>query len=159
MNEKFAGSQFAESLKADRGGKLNIHIVGEEGDDKFWGILGGKPAKIKTAKEGGDDGEIKAKKPCLFHLSDSSGKLSFQKVAEENQFSKSLLNGNDVFILDSGATIYIWIGAKASQDERKSAMKSALDYTKSNNIASNKVSFARVSEGVEPDGFLAFFKK
>ena len=43
----------------------------------------------------------------------------------EGSISKSLLDPNDVFILDDGAECFVWIGAAASAGERKSAMSHA----------------------------------
>lgn len=50
-------------------------------------------------------------------LSDASGTLQFTEVAS-GTVHKSALNDHDVFVFDTGAEIFVWIGRGASQQER-----------------------------------------
>jgi len=56
--------------------------------------------------------------------------MKFEKVATGN-FSKSAVNEDDVFIIDNGQVIYVYIGEKASQNERQNALIYAHNYLKS----------------------------
>eukprot|EP00658_Telonema_sp_P-2_P034503 TRINITY_DN25190_c0_g3_i1.p1 TRINITY_DN25190_c0_g3~~TRINITY_DN25190_c0_g3_i1.p1 ORF type:complete len:116 (+),score=30.87 TRINITY_DN25190_c0_g3_i1:77-424(+) len=44
------------------------------------------------------------------------------KVSEKGKLSRKLLDSNDVFVLDSGFHVYIWLGKKASAAERVKSM-------------------------------------
>ena len=43
--------------------------------------------------------------------------MTFTEVAS-GTVSKSLLDGNDVFVFDTGAEIFVWIGSGASAAEK-----------------------------------------
>jgi hypothetical protein len=107
----------------------------ESGKDlaDFWKAIGGQ-GPVKTAEEGGDDLEHeKATEKKLFQLSDASGKLEFKEVGKGAAIKRSMLDSNDVFILDTGAEVYAWIGKGASPDEKKKAMQFAQDYLQKHN--------------------------
>lgn len=157
--EKFAGTQYAQALKSERHSKLQIISCDESGDDEFWKLLGGKPAAIKSAVEGGDDTAVQSKKKVLYHLSDASGSMVFNKVLDGEVFKYSLLDGNDVYIVDAGTTIFIWIGLKASPQERKQSMTHATQYAQQQKYDMNKLCIVRVSQGLEPDAFMRHFSK
>lgn len=40
----------------------------------------------------------------------------------EGELSQDLLDPNDVFIVDDGKKLFVWIGSGASPDEKKNAM-------------------------------------
>ena len=60
----------------------------------------------------------------------------------------------DVFILDNTNEVWVWIGAKASANEKKSALQTATNY-----LVENKkpiqTPVMRVVEGAENEYFLA----
>jgi len=60
--------------------------------------------------------------------SDKTGKLTCSKVAEGSKIKINLLDSNDVFILDEGFQVFVWVGKSASPEERKNAMVSAVNY-------------------------------
>ena len=59
--------------------------------------------------------------PSLFRLSDEGGKLEFSLVSE-GSLSRSSLDSKDVFIADTGKSLFVWVGKGASTDEKKNAM-------------------------------------
>jgi len=129
--ERTKGAALARAIDDERKGLPKIEVY-TEGDadipDVFWSTLGGKgtiaPPLAKTAP-------TKSEK-VLFKLSDASGKFSFTQVAT-GKISKKLLDTNDAFILDLGFEVYVWIGLKASPNERKQAFGFATDYLAKNN--------------------------
>jgi len=153
--EKQKGAQLSRAIIDERKGKPKITVL-EEGDKEpeFWQMLGGMGA-IKTAEEGGDDNEAeKSGTKALFHLSDASGSLEFKQVATGSQCKKSLLISDDVFILDTGAEVFAWIGKGASTNEKAKALSFAQDYlTKYNRPAYTPIS--RILEGGENEVFHA----
>jgi len=146
-------------LKKERNGKpVSVVLDDLEDNDKFWGILGGKPNASKGEKLGpatSDDIKIEKCK-FLFEVSDKSGALKMTKVGE-GAVKKSMLITDEVFILDIGHTIYSWIGKGASKAERANGIKFATDYLKSVPSRSQHTPITRVMEGAEPRGFLSEF--
>lgn len=157
--EKMKGAQLTRALKDERKGLPAILVLEEGHKDSdmadFWTGLGGEGA-IKSAAEGGDDLEAeKATDKRLFRLSDASGKIEFTQIAT-GAVKRSMLDSNDVFILDTGAEVFAWIGKGASVQEKKKAMQFAQDYlTKFNRPAFIPIS--RVLEGGENEVFESSF--
>jgi len=152
-SEKQKGAQLSRALVDERKGKAKVYVL-EEGDKEpeFWKILGGE-GPIKSAEEGGDDNEAeKGGVKTLFHLSDASGKMVFKQVATGSQCKKNLLNSDDVFILDTGAEVFAWIGKGASVEEKSKALSYAQDYLKNFNRPAY-LPICRILEGSENSVF------
>jgi len=161
--EKSKGAQLTRAIVDERKGQAKITVI-EEGEKdspkEFWTLLGGQPSSIKTAEEGGDDTEAEnkaAEEKRLFRLSDASGKLEFTEIAKGKAIKRNMLDPNDVWIMDTGAEVFAWIGKGASADEKKKAMHYAQDYlTKFNRPL--YLPIARVLQGGENDVFEAAFQ-
>jgi len=131
--EKMKGAQLTRAMADERKGLPKVHVI-EEGDKtsdagEFWKLLGGEKP-IKSASEGGSDEEAEAanaKIRKLFRLSDATGKMEFTEVAS-GKISRKLLDNNDVFVFDSGAEVFAWIGSKATSAEKKKSMSYAQEY-------------------------------
>jgi gelsolin len=54
-------------------------------------------------------------------VSDETGSLEMSLVSE-GELAMSMLDTNDVFIVDTGKQLFVWIGNGASRDENKNAM-------------------------------------
>jgi len=73
--------------------------------------------------------------PEILRVSDErTGHLEMTQVATGQHLRKDMLDKDDVFLVNSGTALYVWIGSGASVDERKQAMTYAHNYlqTKSN---------------------------
>jgi len=146
--EKQKGAQLCRALKDERKGLAKINVLEEKDQDKeFWDLIGTGP--IKTAEEGGNDDEAeKSDYKILFQLSDASGTMEFKEVGKGNSCKLALLDSNDVFILDTGAEVFAWIGKGASVQEKSKALSFAQDYlTKYNRPVSLPI--CRILEGGE----------
>jgi len=156
--EKMKGAQLCRAIADERKGLPKIQVLEEGGKDlgEFWTLLGGI-TKIKSAEEGGDDSEHeKGSEKILFRLSDASGKLEFKEAGRGKDIKKAMLDSNDVFILDTGAEVFAWIGKGASVDEKKKAMQYAQDYLNKFNRPSF-ISITRILEGGENEVFNSSF--
>jgi len=156
--EKMKGAQLSRALVDERKGLPKIHVFEENGKDlaPFWKAIGGQ-GPVKSAEEGGDDAEHeKSSDKILFRLSDASGKLDFKEVAKGAAVKRNMLQSADVFVLDTGAEVFAWIGRGSSVGERKSAMQYAQDY-----LVKFKrplyLPISRVLEGGENEVFEAAF--
>ncbi|EFA75226.1 severin [Heterostelium album PN500] len=129
-SERIKASQLATQIKDERKGLPKVQVF-TDGDsdipDEFWKLLGGKGPIGSFVHH--DDGPKIEK--TLFKLSDASGKLIFSQVAK-GKISKKSLDTNDVFILDLGYEVFIWVGLKSNANEKKSAFKFATDYLQQN---------------------------
>jgi gelsolin len=156
--EKMKGAQLTRALVDERKGLPKIQVLEEGGKDlgDFWKALGGM-GPVMSAEEGGDDAEHeKGSEKKLFRLSDASGKLEFTEVSKGPMVKRSQLDSSDVFILDTGAEVFAWIGKGASVQEKKKAMSFAQDYlTKFKRPLFMPI--ARILEGGENEVFEAAF--
>uniref|UniRef100_A0A914DAV3 Gelsolin-like domain-containing protein n=1 Tax=Acrobeloides nanus TaxID=290746 RepID=A0A914DAV3_9BILA len=94
--------------------------------------------------------------PKLFQVSNESGKMHVEEIAE---FSQEDLDGDDVMMLDVLDQIYVWIGTGANQEERKHAEEAAKKYLATDSIPRPKKASTKVIKQKEesPD-FKKYFK-
>jgi hypothetical protein len=160
--EKMKAGQVVKAMRDERGGKpvCTMHAEGEKDPDlaDFWKALGGEGA-VKSAAEGGVDAEA-AKTALserkLLRVSDASGGKLQCTTVKTGSFEKSNLDTNDVFIVDTGSEVFVWVGKKSSQTEKKNALGCAQKYiTENNRLAYLPIS--RVLEGGENPIFNSLF--
>jgi hypothetical protein len=159
--ERNKGGTFASALKDQNHSRQTIVSLEDGGKDdnaEFWGALGGK-GRIKTAAEGGSDldadsGKTHGLKQVL-RVSDASGQLKFVKVAE-GKFGRQVLKSEDVFIVDSGYDIFVWIGKGSTAQERKGGMSYAQTYLNESGRPSY-LPISKLNEGVILPSFDAVF--
>jgi len=129
--ERSKGATLTQAIESERDGHASNRVVDEGHEDEdFWKHIGGKGA-VAPASAGGSDVEYEAKHKgdrVLYRLSDASGKLEFKQIAKGADVKKGLLDSSDVFILDTGAEVFAWVGKNASTVEKKKALGIAQDY-------------------------------
>jgi hypothetical protein len=155
--EKSKGGALAHNIVSGRQGKAKLI---PDIDADFWKILGGSEKDVKPAntdlKPEVEDMAVDAEKLILYRLSDATGKITFTKV-HEGKVNGSMLDSNDVFILDGKAQLFVWVGKGASHGEKSQAMKFAEQYMKENNRP-NTLPVTRISEGQVHHVFGALIK-
>ncbi|XP_050677271.1 gelsolin-like [Leptidea sinapis] len=147
----------------DHSGRGNIDIIdpySNEGDvAKFFTALGsGDQDSVSDAEEGGDDEEFErgaSKEVVLNEISDSSGAMQIRKLS--GPYTKEVLDTKECYILDTGSSIYVWIGKQSNGKEKSEAMKKAQHYLEANNYP-NWVHISKVVEGIEPTAFKQHFQ-
>ena len=120
--EKAKAGSSAHNLASARHGKATVK---NDPDDAFWAALGGEgPVAPETdcVAESEEPGE-----GVLYRLSDASGSLACSETAR-GDIKKSMLDSADVFLLDAGREVFVWIGSGASDAERCNAMSTATAY-------------------------------
>eukprot|EP00472_Partenskyella_glossopodia_P001872 CAMPEP_0197517614 /NCGR_PEP_ID=MMETSP1318-20131121/2629_1 /TAXON_ID=552666 /ORGANISM="Partenskyella glossopodia, Strain RCC365" /LENGTH=394 /DNA_ID=CAMNT_0043067319 /DNA_START=66 /DNA_END=1247 /DNA_ORIENTATION=- len=127
--EKRQAGEFLRDLKKTRQGNAQTHIIdqkapGAVSDDRaFWALLPGR-GKIKSAERGGSDAREHEFIPQLWRLQEASfGRLKLVMVTEQKSIERARLITKDVFILDTGFHVHVWIGKKASHKEKRSGMR------------------------------------
>jgi gelsolin len=119
--EKFKASAICTALDSERNGKSEIITI-EEGENKeeFFKLLEGdgeiSPAIERKSQEDFEN--------VMYKLSDESGQLVMSKV----DYAKSSLNSKDVFIIDIGYEVIVWIGKDTSGNERNFSFVLAQKY-------------------------------
>ena len=111
--EKFNGARVCESIKEERNGKPKIIELEENTrDQEFWKILGGD--SLKSDSHPIPQTSTNSIEKFMFRLSDEKGILEL----EETKFNKNVLSSKDVFFVDVGNILYIWIGINSSKNEK-----------------------------------------
>lgn len=123
-DEKFKAAALVQKLESDRSGKCTTDVL--DGHS----ISSAHPC-MKHFKEGTSK-EKAAKVPSekvIFRLSDAEGDIKFDEILR-GSLDRSLLESKDVFIVDDGEEVFVWVGGEASVDERKNSLSYAHDYLK-----------------------------
>jgi len=139
-----------------RGRAKDVHIDGFEDESKeydaFWDYFGGKPEKLKPMEE-----QVVADVPMkMIKISDDDGTLKCTEILE-GALDSSKLESDDAFILDTGISIYLWIGKTAKTSEKREAMAHVHQYIIENKRPYN-IPVCRVLEGSEPKHFNAMME-
>jgi gelsolin len=162
MFEKRKAVEIIAALREDRNGRVGVTVMdGLEDNTKFWETLGQAGGAVPASSALApitEDVEKKYDGPKrLFKLSDSSGNLEMNMVGEgKGKILKSKLDMTDVFILDIGTQIYVWIGKKASKQERANGIKSGVAYLASSGRPAD-TPVQRITQGRETDAFWGEF--
>jgi len=121
-----------------------------ENEDVFWTTLG---VDAESVLKSSDDAFNKpVLDPRLFHITP-------KRVFEIFNFQKSDLVTEDVMFLDSGDEVYVWIGAKADEEEKSEGLEMAkkyLDADPTYRNADNCIVIV-VKENEEPSSFTSIF--
>lgn len=125
-DEKFKAAQYLQQLESERNGRCVTEAVEEKDVDEAHSFMKLLPDLQKKEKKQKDQADANFQ-PCVFKLSDESGKLSFAKVAE-GKFPKSALGEEDAYVIDNGRDLYVYVGKGASGNEKKNAMVYAHNY-------------------------------
>jgi gelsolin len=155
--EKVKAAELLQAIEGEREGVAHGRVVAESDDDaEFFALLGDKGA-IADAAAGGSDVEAeKQNEAVLLRLSDSSGKFEFKELAKGIKVKRNLLDSSDVFVLFTGASVYAWVGKKASVGEKKNALQFAQEYVAKAGLPPH-TPVARILEGGENEVFEDFF--
>ncbi|KZZ88833.1 Gelsolin [Ascosphaera apis ARSEF 7405] len=97
-------------------------LAGEEEEPEQDSFSAPRPISFRGSRAvGSDDASTPPLK--LFKLSDESGRLRFDLVKEAESLSKGDFEGDAIFVVDTGKTLWAWEGANASHKEKASWLK------------------------------------
>ncbi|KAI0189601.1 hypothetical protein EV127DRAFT_105905 [Xylaria flabelliformis] len=96
----------------------------------------------------------------LWRLSDASGALEFDVVKEGNNMTKSDLESNDIFLLDTGNSVWVWQGSEASRVEKAIWIKVAEAYVRHTNgaTATGEAHVLPIAKAVDGNESAAFWR-
>nr|XP_018917887.1 PREDICTED: advillin-like [Bemisia tabaci] len=132
------------------------HLVLYEGQEKetFWEDIGGRD--IYSDKRLPEN-PVHCLSPRLFCCSSPCGYL---KVEEVVHYQQTDLMPEDIMIMDTWETLFIWIGAEANQEEKRSCIQLAIEYLKSDPSGRDvKIPIVLIKQGHEPPVFTSFFAR
>jgi gelsolin len=137
------------------------HGVCDIQDKDFWGYLGGE-GEIGPAVP--DDAEMEEFTPILFQVDGDPTKALDQvgtgtplkKGQHEACLQKAALDDSNVYLVDAGWEIFIWIGSGAETTEKVAAMGAADRYAEMEPRA-KYLPVTIVKSGKECDEFLSYF--
>jgi gelsolin len=147
--ERNKGGELVRALRSERHGKPSETYL-DVGDNmsEWWAYF---PEKGEIPEAIPDTVQPMPKK--MFQLSDASGSMTMTEVP----LDKKKLDSNDVFIVDCGHEVFVWIGKGASKDEKKKGMTYATDYLSKNGRSLN-IPISSLIEGSENASFNNAFK-
>ncbi|KAF5380713.1 hypothetical protein D9757_007053 [Collybiopsis confluens] len=124
--EKFKAAEFVRSLVETRKGASNVTVFDEggHGTGTFLSEFGEDATIHREERLPSADESLSAAK--LFRISDATGQPTFAAV--DPPISRSSLSSNDAFLLDSGSSMHVWIGAQSSLTEQRLALQYAQKY-------------------------------
>lgn len=149
----------------ERSGQAVIHVLEDGKSDAateklFWEKMGCAKTVIRNSASGISDEEFSRKGAdavFLYHVSDASGKLAITPVTAR-PLTKDMLNSSDCYVLDVvGSNLFAWVGKGATNNEKITASKMALDFIKSKGYP-QWTPFTRVVENGETPLFKQNFK-
>ena len=118
----------------------------------FWKGLGGKGDYTKQL-----DLNKPILEPRLFHCVElKSGNVSAREMFN---FTKKDLVTDDIMILDSGDEVYVWVGAKANDNEKQKSLEMAKKYLDKDPTERDQTNslILTIKEGQEPSSFTCIF--
>lgn len=149
-HENNSCKEVAESLGV---GVDNEVAEGEE-PDEFWDHLGGQDTYRSSPEL-----ITESKYPLrLFECCDASGNFVVDEIMGD--FRKEDLNENNVMLLDTWTTLFVWIGDAATENEQTEAVETAKKYLDLDTTvrSSETVPIIRIKQGSEPLSFVGFFQ-
>ena len=127
---------------------VNIEEEGEP--DEFWSALGGKGEYPKLPP-----GQPVPSDPRLFQCTNRFGAFTVEEIQD---FTQEDLLDDDVYMLDVGTCVYLWIGLNANLDEKQKSMDMAKQYNASATDGRDPdVPIVKVNMGQESGMFTQFF--
>jgi len=146
----------ASGFEKSQAGALSHNLANTEGrqvtrqesdvdDDheEFWNLLGGKEEIMEA-----DDSRVAdiplVQEPVMFKVNDDANELSIDSIP----FDKESLCSDDAFLIDIGATVFVWLGRGSTKREKQEAMRMAQTYFR-NLQKGETTNVIRVMEGQE----------
>lgn len=131
--------------------------------EPFWNLLG-TDGEIGPAEDG--DENVQEFAPTLFRITDDYRVLHVAEAEKvrrgaasavvQHKIDQSLLDDDDVFLLDAGWDVYLWIGNGSDKEEKVAGLAKADEYLQSTPRTAN-LPLTIIKSGWETPDFLEFF--
>jgi gelsolin len=150
--ERNQANTWAETLCTN--GTVVTIEAGEE-TEAFWSHFPDGAGDIAATADGLEDADVVPFQPALFQLTPDGAK----PVAS---VTRSALDSSDVFLLDAGWALYVWMGAQADRTERLGAMAWAQAYCQKDSpdvLRTEHLPLQLLKDGYETEKFWSYFSE
>lgn len=128
-------------------------IEGQEKED-FWKLVGGKGEYSNNPRLVNMQ-SVEIPDPRLYQASNASGCFQVQEILA---FTQQDLVTDDVFILDAGDNVYVWVGEDSRAEEKTMAMDTAIEYVETDPSGRDPgTPIFMVKQGYEAPDFVGYF--
>ncbi|KAK2720743.1 hypothetical protein QYM36_004582, partial [Artemia franciscana] len=154
----------AQKIKAEHGGSIIVfvedgqeHLLPSAEREKFNSLLNLKEKDLSPVVSDEVTDKERSSEIKLYQCTDESGTLKITEVKTAPLYQTDL-NSQDVYIIDNlPAAVFVWVGKKASKQERSESMRNVQAYIKKKNYPSS-TRIVRVLDSGEPVEFKSLFK-
>jgi hypothetical protein len=155
---KIATNAWAEKMCTE--GTVSVLDQGDDDDAEFWGYLGDGEMGAPVS----DEEELEEFEPALYRVDRDASKALDQvstgtplkKGHHQPCLQKQALDDSDVFLVDAGWEVFIWIGKGADTSEKIAAMGAA-DRLAETEPRVKHLPVTIVKSGAETPEFLNYF--
>ena len=152
-SERNKANSWSESL-CTNGTAVTMDQGSDDTDPTFWSYFPDSDSSEIPSSDG-DDADVEVFEPKLYKLSSSGAEL-----IASSSLSKSMLDASDVFLLDSGWAIYVWIGSSSDSSEKLNAIAWAHSFCtsgSSDTARTSTLSLSMIKDGYETSTFMEYF--
>lgn len=152
-SEKESATAIANKLANNylgQGGRPVVSLSENDDNADFWAALGGKGEYAEYAP-----GSEPSHDPRLFEASTAKGAF---RVEEIDNFTQNDLCNDDVYLLDTFTTLFVWVGSGATDEEIQKSTELASKFNKDANDGRDAdMPVIQVNAGTEPIMFTQHF--
>lgn len=156
--EKAGSNAWAEKMCTE--GTVVVLDYGDDNDAEFWGYLGDGEIGAPIP----DDEEPEEFAPVLYRVDGDASKaldqvgvgVPLKKGRHQTCLQKQALDDSDVFLVDAGWEVFVWIGQGADTSEKIAAM-GAVDRLAETEPRVKHLPVTIVKAGAETSEFLNYF--
>uniref|UniRef100_A0A1I8GEN4 Gelsolin-like domain-containing protein n=1 Tax=Macrostomum lignano TaxID=282301 RepID=A0A1I8GEN4_9PLAT len=131
-DERFKAAQYLRKLCEERNGRLDTEVLDQddaEEEHEFYNSLTDEELEpISDLEQASFSMAFSQPDKSVYRLSGESGSLEFSEVSRGPAASRGAVTEEDVFIIDNGHEIYVYVGENASPDEIHNALTYAHKY-------------------------------
>ena len=137
-------------------GSSRVEVIAEHAEpDAFWAHIGGKKPYAEFAERAPPPQD-----PRLFHVSDAAAGGLGVCAEEIFRFTQDDLEDEDVMLLDVVSEVFLWIGSRANENEKREARALAERYVAAMAATDGRdvdTPIVTVAAGAEPPMFTCHF--
>uniref|UniRef100_A0A5K4F7C8 Gelsolin-like protein 1 n=1 Tax=Schistosoma mansoni TaxID=6183 RepID=A0A5K4F7C8_SCHMA len=123
--ERFKSGEYLLRLKGERSGRCQIQVIEENESSQELGEFLSKLPDTEITEPPKFDRGTKA----VHRLSDESGEIKLSLICKD-VLPRSVISQDDVYFIDNGSHLYVYIGDQCSNQEKQNALSNAHAYLK-----------------------------